>query len=289
MIVVEKTVDAMNKVEKRWVFDDKYGRRVSMRPNWEVDPAKRKLATADNVWNTAMAAIAYPSKRKKYMESLDTCYENGKYTRHPKHPRDDFSRDQYIMLIVANFLFGDISKFPPKFRLSKRFFNSPNIYFWWKYLKTGSSIFKWLFELTLKTTILTYYLRWFVYENITKKLPIPEFYAFHLMCWQYFTYREKSKKNYNIKLFNLLFDYLIYCERKTKGSNDLLFSLLTGIKSEDAVINTPNVKGFIWQNLINWQDFKFNTGEHEYTNAYFIKLDKERSIAKDILDAEIFK
>lgn len=255
-------------------------------PEW-LSNEEQSPRLADNVWRTAIGCFAYKDYRSRLLKGLDSCYYNGKYTRHPDWDRDDFSRDQYVMLVCAQFMFGDTKNAPFKWRLSRRYFNSPNIFLWKKYLDTGKGIYGLLFELTMILNIALFRLMWFWNDNV-KKVKDVNFYGFHLMCWQFYTYRIKSSENKYSFLHKLMDRYMIDCEaRVSKGMswqiNYLLDALINGENFNPTVL-TPRPTGFPWQNLVPWDKIKYRS-HHEYSKAYWVKVpDRERCLFIDIFN-----
>lgn len=85
--------------------------------------------------------------------SICDCFgEDGVIKRHPKHDGKDTSRDMVIPAIacmvkaeethVANVLIRRI-----KFRISKRYFCTPSLWFWLKFIQHNKALYKWLFLL----------------------------------------------------------------------------------------------------------------------------------------------
>lgn len=254
------------------MFIDKYNRLIDLGPKWKSKKDRRPLL-ADNIWRTALGCFAYPDDRPQLMEGLNSCLKNGNYWRHPDWSSDNFSRDQYIMLIAAQYFFGNPKKFPPKIKLSKRYFSGLGVWSWWKYLTSGKKIFDRLFVILTTLNLFVYRVRWYLHDLI--KTPPPEFFGFHLMCWQYYCYNHK-RGAVNEKLKDNMSEFLLDCEYRVSGNvwqiNDLLDRLL-GSPSYTDKSTIKRVSGFPWQNLVPWQNIKTKS-HHKYSKGYWIEVPK---------------
>lgn len=290
-------------------FIDKLGRLLYWGPPWETDPKKRTISYADNVWRTSLYGLSKFFKlrtakpriadeqlalRKELdmcVESVRKCYDpiTNKFSRHPDHDKDDFSRDQWVMAniflsVVYDYAYTKLLPF--KWRLSKRYFSTIDLWIWYKLIsrETFSKIWFWFYSITTRIGLKLYMLRWWIFDNIwhSKKTVRPEYYGFHLMAWQFFAIANRWGIDGKTKVAKALIDYLDYTNDRAKGKNGLLEMLICLDHTWAEPLNHKNISGFPFQNMLPWQNINLHS-HHEYSKAYFITLDeKEIWLANDI-------
>ena len=288
-------------------FFDSLGRLLVMGPPWEVDPKKREIKYGDNVWRTALYGIAQYFKLKKARseskraynsyalmkakKAVLSCYENGKYSRHPDHDKDDFSRDQFVMANVFLSIIGE-QLLPFKWRLSKRYFSTIDLWLWYKVIDRAEFSKTWfsLYSIITKISIKLYMLRWWLFDNVwgSKNTMRPEYYAFHLMSWQFFAITEKWDINKKYSVQESLVKYLDYTNKRAKGRNGLIEMLLLRDIEHATRLNHGNISGFPFQNMLPWQNIQLKS-HHEYSSAYFIALEKGNVWLADIVFNSLLK
>lgn len=282
-------------------FIDKLGRLLYWGPPWEVDPEKRTISYADNVWRTSIYGLSKFFQLKtakprivdeqinlrreldKCVESVRECYDpiTDTFSRHPKHDKDDFSRDQFVMAnvflsIVYDYAYTKLLPF--KWRLSKRYFATIDLWIWYKLINREdfSETWFWLYSMITRISIKLYMFRWWLFDNVwhSKKTVRPEYYAFHLMAWQFFAIADRWDIDGMTKVQEALVDYLDYTNYRAEGKNGLLDMLIVLETAWAEPLNHKNISGFPFQNMVPWQDIKLYS-HHEYSNAYFIALSEE--------------
>jgi hypothetical protein len=99
--------------------------------------------------------VAFPYDKIKGVlyESINSCFaEKGLIKRHPKHDGKDTSRDMIIPPIAVFVKINHAHTARPwvekvKFRISKRYFCTPSLWFWLKFIQHEKALYKWLFLL----------------------------------------------------------------------------------------------------------------------------------------------
>ncbi len=107
----------------------------------------------DMLKRNAYAFYAYskvPEISGHLITSVAMCFNRYTIKRHPKHDGKDTSRDMIIPPIAVFHKQGntDISKELAgyvKYRISKRFFCTPSLWFWLKFIQHNKALYKWLF------------------------------------------------------------------------------------------------------------------------------------------------
>ena len=296
-------------MNKRYIID-KLGAFLYQGPSWEVNPKLWRGGHADAPWRTGIAAFCYPEHRKKFLEFIKSCDNNGKFWRHPEHTKDDFSRDQYIMSVSALAIYEPESLekfFKPKLKLSKRFNISPSLYFWRKLLsaknKYAIKLHRFLYTITSLINLNLNYFGWFLHRTLkfpkflqkyikTGKLR-PPYFAFHLHSWMFFTAHKTGKIDMNGLLGKESIKQMEFLNKKVDSRNYLMELLLTNkSNTQEPYISFPhkNITNFMWQNLVPWTRMSDHVRKkNRYENIFFNTMENEDYyFSYDILSSEIF-
>lgn len=140
-----------------WV--DQYGLLRGIQKEWEFDKfGFYPYGAGDGCWRLGLAVIAFGYR---FLVPLVNCLKarvrylgppfpviNGKVPYN--HPRKTFSRDQWIPGWAALFLLDyqeELKNIKIPWRLSRRYYWTPDLLFWVLYLKYGKKIYKKLYHL----------------------------------------------------------------------------------------------------------------------------------------------
>ena len=109
----------------------------------------------DMLKRNAYAVYAYPNTGvgTSCYYSICSCFgEDGIIKRHPLHDGSDTSRDMIIPPLSISVKTGNtkaasVLASRVKLRISKRYFCTPSLWFWLKYIQHNKALYKWLFLL----------------------------------------------------------------------------------------------------------------------------------------------
>ena len=322
------------RITSKKYFDTKTKMMCEEPWEWAKKEGALNVGEGDALWRTGLAYITWKDPLMK--EGILECYRPFGENSHFKKKRyqamrhtgrigeDDVSRDQVLMSLAALKVNGDLveldeiaSKLP--YRLSRRFFMTPDMWAWTKTLTCQSD---------LKLKLLTNFCSFIqiiekgiafplnrliakicgfkrnavknndytsrVHYDLKEKWSETQLqisaayysgYAFHLTCWEYYT----LPKDYNPFLKRVWQKMMLnYCEKE-----NYLCRLLLGDKTVtwEEVENYNPREGFRWQAYLDgsWPNYNGEKSQ-EWKDKYlkWNQLDKDclKTIWKREMDAE---